>query len=104
MIEGIPTDDYFIEYYDDSGVVTEVHKSEYTLTEEDYASAMNQIAQLHQSNIATASVEENISYEYYFQYIAGELRLVEERISVNDMGYEICTVYDALTGEVIAYD
>ncbi|MBQ9098596.1 MAG: RICIN domain-containing protein [Clostridia bacterium] len=104
MIEGIPTDDYFIEYYDDSGVVTEVHKSEYTLTEEDYASAMNQIAQLHQSNIATASVEENISYEYYFQYIAGELRVVEERISVNDMGYEICTVYDALTGEVIAYD
>ena len=93
-------------YYDDNGGVEDIHKSEYTMTDEDVEAAhalWNQLAQNETAYALARSGEGTSTENYRFSYINGELRLVEER-TVATHSDTCCTqtaLYDVLTGEVL---
>ena len=103
MVNGIASDDYFMEFYDQDGKLESVRKSAYTMTNAEIAMAMAQVQQyatMHQVTAFTASAE---NMELQIRYVDGEWVLVEK----HEVSGEECSCfyepvfYNALTGEVI---
>ena len=103
MINGIVVDDYYIEFYND-GVLTNVSKSAYTITDADVMVVESQIEQMENSQAMMQNSAQSVQSEYLIRCIDGVWRLVECRSMTAD-GCDCCTqyaYYDALTGEEVA--
>jgi len=103
MVNGIASDDYFMEFYDRDGKLTSIRKSAYTMNNAEIAMATAQVQQyatMHQVTALTASAE---NLELQIRYVDGEWVLAEMH-KVFGEGCSCCydtVVYNALTGEVI---
>lgn len=103
FINGLKTDDYFIEYYDRNGKLTHIDKSEQTVSATDLAIAIQQIAQLNEMYSVNGNTIANENAECCFLHVDGELCLVE-RMEVIDESCGGCVHYvykNVLTSEVI---
>ena len=94
LINGIPTDDFYIEFYN-HGTLTNVYKSPYNLNNEIKAVLSSQL-QTHISNLN----QKDLSYAN----INGKLRLIQKReliTEINSIKYIDVVFYDVETGEII---
>ncbi len=95
--------DTYIEFYD-NGVLTNVSKSAYTMTEADVMMVQSQIEQMENSQAMMQHSAQSTQSEYLIQCVDGVRRLVERHSAT--IGSCGCCVeyayYDALTGEVIS--
>lgn len=100
LINGIPTDDYYLEFYNDDKLIG-TYKSNYTLSNSVIASIIESSPQIENVGL-TFTDQSNLSLSY--TYINGELRLVEKREVVTIVGeltYIDYWFYDLETNEVL---
>ena len=102
MINGIKTEDFFLEFYNDKGELTKVYKSDKIIDEQEIVLAEKTIEHVKQRKNENI-VEQNTAEEYRFCYVNDELRLAKLQFVPDDMcPYCMHVTYcDALTGEVI---
>lgn len=103
MINGIMANDFYIEFYD-NGVLTNVSKSAYTMTEADVMMIEAQMEEMEMDYEAIQNSEQSYQSECLIQCIDGDWRLVE-RVATHSNSCDCCveyTYYDALTGEEVA--
>lgn len=103
MINGIPTDDYFVEFYEGNTLV-QIYKSQHTLTDEEVTTANAKVAEMIAINSTSQAVGNADEAEFLFIRINGELQLLRKEVVHAE---ECCTCeeeyvfYDAITNEVI---
>jgi len=97
MVNGVGSDDFYMEFYDAEGNLTKVTKSDHAMTEEDVAAVAAQVDQYDEEHRFQFGVELTI------RYVKGVWMLAEvERIYDSCGACILDTVYyNALTGEVI---
>lgn len=100
LINGIPTDDYYLEFYNNNKLVG-IYKSSYTLSDSLIESIMdNPVYVENVKPITNHQINPTLSYTY----IDGELRLIEKRIVVTrieELSYIDYLFYDVETDEVV---
>lgn len=100
LINGIPTDDYYLELYNNNKLVG-IYKSSYTLSDSLIESIMdNPVYVENVKPITNHQINPTLSYTY----IDGELRLIEKRIVVTrieELSYIDYLFYDVETDEVV---
>lgn len=100
MIHGIPSDDYFIEFYT-NGVLTDIKKSHFTMDDADIKSANEQYSQSDMQNInILGNNGQKEAAEYQFRCVNNKLTLVEKRVMPND-GTGRVVFYNVITGEAV---
>lgn len=103
MINGIMTDDYYVEFYDGEKLV-DVTKSYYTMSDAEVAVVTNQVNQFLNADAVEQTDAEADGVEYLIRCIDNEWRLVEKCVTASE-ACECCTenvYYDAFTREVIS--
>ena len=103
MIDGIPTDDYYIEFYD-SGKLVKTYKSRNMLTEAEVLKGTIDLAQVFE--VKSNTQLQNIGIEtLVFTHVNGELCLLRQEVTV-PAGHCACEAeyvfYNAKTNEVIS--
>lgn len=100
LINGIPTDDYYLEFFNNNKLVW-IYKSSYTLSDSLIESIMdNPVYVENVKPITNHQINPTLSYTY----IDGELRLIEKRIVVTrieELSYIDYLFYDVETDEVV---
>ena len=79
MINGIPTDDYFVEFYEGNTLIKS-YKSFNTLSTEEETAANAQLVQMIASKSTTQAESNSDESELMFIHINDEFRLVREEI------------------------
>lgn len=103
MINGIMVDDFYIEFYDGDRLLG-VHKSSYTMTNDDYLTMATQISQLISETADMQSDSCIEPSECLISYIAGEWRLIIKTATTSSE-CDCCVeyvYYNVLTGEVVS--
>lgn len=102
MVNGIASDDYFVEFYDQNGNLTEIQKSEHTMQDSDIAVATEQLNQYAAMNRTAVDSTNGQIVKTQILYVDGAWVLAEEHRVDGKCSCCYETVFcNALTGEVI---
>ena len=99
LLNGIPTDDFYIEFYN-HGKLTNVYKSSYNLTDEIKSSVLEDQSQPYISYSSVNLDQKDLSYAE----INGTLRLIQKReifTEINGINFVKVIFCDVETGELI---